>query len=105
MKEAAIHPRGIQQAHGAEVAIRQDRFRTGLAGYPQKILGDRVQRLVPTNALETALALGADSLLRVQQPIRRVFAFQVACNFAAQKTSCDGVVRAAAKDRKSTRLN
>ena len=43
------------------------------------------ERFVPGDALEFAFAFSADALLRIQQPVGRVFAFQVSRHFAAQE--------------------
>ena len=75
MKEAAIHPAAVQESHGARVAVGQNRFGVVLVRYFPQPLGDGIQRLVPGNPLEFALALGAGAFHWVKQPVGRVLAF------------------------------
>ena len=46
----------LDQAHGAGVEIRPDRFGTVAGREPQEVLGHRVERLVPVDAAELAAA-------------------------------------------------
>ena len=65
MKEAAVHTGTVEHSHRAGVAVGQDRLRSELTGNRAELSGDRVERLVPRDAGEAALALGADALLRI----------------------------------------
>src|SRR5471030_359782 len=96
MEEARRHGLALQQAHGAAVAVGQNRLRCALSERFQAG-GDGLQRLVPTDALELALALLADAAQRMQQTVDVVGALGVACYLGTQHASRG--------DRKSTRLN
>ena len=69
MKEAAIHAAAVQESHGARVAVRQNRFGAVLVGDLSQPRGDGIQRFVPGNPLEFALAFRANALLRIEQPV------------------------------------
>ncbi len=86
IKEAPIHAAAVDNAHRAAVAVRQNRFGTVTRlGDLSKAASDCGQSLVPTYALEAAFALGADSPHRIEHAIRVVDAFQIACDFCAEK--------------------
>ena len=92
VEEAAVHAGAVQQAHGAGVAVGQHRLRSELIGDRHEFSGDRVQRFVPGDAGEPAVAFCADALLRIEQTVRRILAVQVSGHFAAEKAASDGVI-------------
>src|SRR6185437_1994319 len=69
MEEATIHRRALEQPHRSRVAVRKDRLRAvARPGDRLEALCDLVERLVPRDAREAALALGADAAHREAQP-------------------------------------
>ncbi len=97
MEEAAVHAGAIQQAHRSGVAVGQDGFGPEFVGHRLQALGDGVERLVPGDPLEAAFAFGADALLRIQQPVGMILAFEILRDFAAKKAASYRVVRVAAQ--------
>src|SRR5262249_26774358 len=97
MEEAAVHARSLQKPQRAAVAVGQNGLRT-------KLLGDRlepdrnsVERFIPGDALEAALALCPSAPLGIQQARGRIFALQILRYFAAQKPTRNGMIWIAAQ--------
>ena len=61
--------------------------------------GDGIQRFVPGNASETALAFRAHAFLRIEQALRRILAFQILRDLAAQETARDRMIGIATQAR------
>ncbi len=101
MKEAAIHRAVLQQAHRPGVRIRHDRLRTVGRGRDRaEPRGDRVERLVPGDALEAAFTLRADAAHRMQHALVRVRAVEVAGDLRAERARGRRMIgRAADLDR------
>ena len=60
MKEASVHGRALQQAHGARVGVGKNRLRAvGRIDDGLQTRGDVGQGLVPRDPFEVAFALGA----------------------------------------------
>ena len=85
VEEAPRHRLALQQAHGAGVAVRQDRLRIARRDRAQPA-GDLRDRLVPADALEARrLVLGADALERMQHALGVVGALGIARHLRAQR--------------------
>src|SRR5205823_1231386 len=65
VEKAPVHSAPVEKAHRPGIAVRQDRLRGPLTRNLRQARGDGVERFLPRDALETALALGADATLRV----------------------------------------
>ena len=97
VEEAAVHAAAVEQAHGAGVAVGQDGFGAELVRDRAQAFGDGVERFVPGDALEASRALGAHAALRIEQPLRVIFALEILRHFAAEEAARYGVVRIAAQ--------
>src|SRR5690606_461820 len=95
VKEAPVQALALDQAHGAGVTVGQDRARVG-GGDLAILRGDGVERLVPRDALEAALALAPDALHRVQQALVGIDALEVVRDLGAQRAVGEGHVGGAA---------
>src|SRR5206468_8811639 len=63
VEEPAVEAAALELAHGAGVTVGQDRLRpVGRCREFGEAVGDRVERLVPADALELAGSLGPDAL-------------------------------------------
>ena len=62
-----------------------DRLAAELVADRVQLGGDRLQRLVPADPLELPLALAADALERVQEPVRRPGVLEIAVELRAQR--------------------
>ena len=95
VEEARRHRFALHQTHGAGIAVGQHRLRIvrHRAFQPR---GDRVERFIPADAGELALALVADPLHRIQQPVRVVSAFGIARHLGTQHAGRGRVLRVAA---------
>ena len=80
MEEATVHRRVLHHAHCPRVAAGQDGFGIVDGLQPR---GDLIQRLVPGDALELALAALADALQRMGDPVRRIVAMAPAGSLLA----------------------
>src|SRR5437773_2309791 len=86
MKETPVHASVVDDTHRAAIAIRQNRL--GPAGRfcdLAKALCNRIERVVPTNALETSFTLCTDPPHRIEHAIRVVDAFEIASDLGAEK--------------------
>ena len=91
MEEPPVEAAVLQLAHRAGVAVRQDRLRAvGRRGDRLEPRRDGANRLVPADALELPLALAADALQRVEQPVRVVDAVEVVATFWQRKPRVKG---------------
>jgi diketogulonate reductase-like aldo/keto reductase len=93
MKEAPVHGAILQEAHGAGVAVRKDRF--GAIGRRRDRAesgGNDGKRIVPCDALEAAFALPADPAHRVQHALVGVGAIEVAGDLGAQHPTGTGMI-------------
>ena len=70
MEEAAVHAGAVEQAHGAGVAVGQNRFGAELLRDGGQAARDGVERFVPGDAREAAFAFGAGAPLRIEQAVR-----------------------------------
>ncbi len=85
MEEAAIHRASLQQAHRPRVGVGEDRLRAvRRRGNRSEPGGDRRERFVPRDALEAALALASHAPHRVQHPVLRVRALEIAGDLGAE---------------------
>ena len=84
VEEAPIHARGLHQPHRAGVAVREDGARI-IGGDGTESVGDRIERLVPADTLETTFALAADALHRVEQPLLRINPLEIVRDLGAQR--------------------
>jgi hypothetical protein len=84
VEEGVAHVETVQDALGAEVAVREDRLRPVLGDDLAEATGDLVERLVPGDPLEPAAALGAGSPERVQDAVRVVDAGDVVVHLHAE---------------------
>ncbi|MCY1227605.1 hypothetical protein D9M72_398820 [compost metagenome] len=94
VEEACGHALALHQAHGAGIAVRHDGLRIA-RGDGLQARGDGIERFVPGNRRELALALPADALHRRQQAVGMVGAFGVARYLGAQHALRAGMVRIA----------
>ena len=67
VEEARVGRAFAEHAVGAAVVVRQDRLGAVLGDDAPEALGDQPERVVPADALEAPLALGADAALRVER--------------------------------------
>ena len=95
VEEAPIQALALHQAHGAAVAVGQDRARV-LGGDVAVFRRDGVERLVPGDALEAALALAPHPLHRMQQAAPGIHALEVVGDLGAQRAVGEGHVGRAA---------
>ena len=96
-EEAPVHAAVRQQAHVPGVGVGQDRLRRrARAIAPRKRCGDRVEGLVPGDALEPALALRPHAAQRVEDAIGAVDALQVLVDLRAQEALREAMVGVAA---------
>ena len=84
VEEAQRHRLALHHPHRAGVAVRQHGLRLA-GGDGAQARRDRVERLVPGDALEAAAALGADALERMQHALGAVRALGVARHLVAQR--------------------
>ena len=91
MEEAAINAGALEDAHGARVAIGQDRFRAGFGGGGLEARCYFVERVVPGDAGEAAFALRAGATERVKKAVGRVLVFEIAGYFGTEETLGNGV--------------
>ena len=84
VEEALRHRLALHHAHRAGVAVRHDALRIDARDRLQACR-DFVERRVPADALEATLALAADALQRMQQPVRVVGALEVAADLGAER--------------------
>ncbi len=91
--EPGIADGALHGAQRAGVAVGKDRF--GAVRFQDRLpaAGDRLQRLLPRDALEAALSLGADASERMAQPLRMEDQLQIAVDFRAEPAAGVGVVR------------
>src|SRR5690349_3334242 len=82
-KKTAVHAGALQEAHRAAIAVRQNSFGSGFGGDGLEAPGDFIERIIPGDAREAALTFDAYAPQRVEEPLGRIFAFQVAGDFAA----------------------
>ena len=97
MEEAAVHAGAVEQAHGAGVAVGQNRLGAVLLRDGGQAARDGVERFIPGDAREAAFAFGAGALLRIEQAVGRIFALQILRDFAAQEPARDGMGGVAAQ--------
>jgi hypothetical protein len=83
VEEALRHGLALDDAHRACVAVRHDALRVD-GRDARKTLRDVRERLVPAHARELAGALGADTLLRIEQPVGVVDALEIARDLRAE---------------------
>ena len=74
------------ETHRAGVEVRPDAFGPELALDRQKILGDAVERLVPTDWRKLAASLRADTAQGLGKPIRMMNSLPIAGDFGADYT-------------------
>ena len=94
VEKARRHRLALHQAHGAAVAVRQDRLRIA-RGDRFQAGRDGLQCFFPADALELALPLLAHAAQRMQQPVRMVGAFREARHLGAQHARRGRVIRIA----------
>jgi len=97
MEKAAVHARALQETHRAAIAIRQNGFGAELGGDGFETRGNFIERFIPGDTREAALAFGANAPQRIQKPLGRIFTLQIAGDFAAQKSAGYGMRGIAAK--------
>ena len=94
VEEPAVHRAVLHHAHRAGVARGQDGL--GILGRGRlQLRRDLIERLVPGDALELALALLADPLHRVLQAIGRIGALEVVRNLGADRALGERCLRVA----------
>ena len=94
--EALVHGPVVEHAERAGVGIGLHRLGAVLGDDLLQVAGDRVQRLVPADALEAGAGpLGADPPVRVQHPAVVVDQVQVVVDLVAQVAAGDRVGRVA----------
>ena len=86
----------VDDALGAEIAVRQDRLRAVLGDDPFPARRDRPDRFVPANAFELLGSLGADALHRVEHALVAVDALLVVVDLDAQPPARERMIRIAA---------
>ncbi len=82
----------LYHAQRPEVVEGHERFCAVLGGYGVELVCDRVDRLVPGDALEGARSLRAAAAQGVQQAVRRVGALLVVLDLGAQHPPGEGVL-------------
>ena len=85
------HDPALHHAFGAREVVRQHRFGTVALDRGAKPCCGGLDRLVPADALETALALRADAAQRVSDAVGVVQRVEVAVDLGAQCTVREGV--------------
>ena len=98
VKETSIQAVPLELAHGAGVAVREDRL--GPIGRPQdlaKLRTDRPDCLVPGNAFKNAAPLRPDPAHWIGQALRMIDAIEIARHLRAEKAACERVFRIAAE--------
>ena len=104
MEKSSVHRPEAKLADGARVGIWKDALRPVLTTDGLQPGGDRVERLVPTNAMERTRFLplpdrpfddAGAAAHRVEQPVRRVDAVKIFRDLAAKKAARDGMRRVA----------
>ncbi len=86
VEETCGHRFALHQTHRPRIAVRNDALRVDRGDRFQACC-DRVERLVPGDALECAVTLGPDALQRVKHAVRVVGALEVAADLRAQRTA------------------
>src|SRR5438874_5374811 len=100
MEESPVHARPVEQSHGSAVAIRQDGFGSEFACNGGEPAGDLIECFVPTDPLEAPFALRADTSLRIEQAVGRIFALEITADFRAQEPARYWMIGIAAKLRR-----
>jgi len=95
VEEPSVHAADTGDAHRASEAVGQNRLGTMLMDDGLEPLGDDVERVIPGDPLELALALRAYTSLRVEHSIRAVDALDVTGSFAADGATGDWMIRIA----------
>ena len=87
----------LDVAERARALERPDRLAAPFRADLVQPFGDLGQRVVPRDPLEATLALGADALERMQEPVRRARVIEVAVDLGAQRAGGEGMVAVAAQ--------
>ena len=80
------------KTHCARVKVRPHALRPEFALDRQEVVGDAVERLVPTGRCELAAPLRANASKRLGQPIGVVDALVVTSDFGADDAGCVGLI-------------
>ena len=80
------------ETHRAGVEVRPHAFGSEFALDRQEVVGDAVERLVPTDRCELPASLGANASKRLGQPIRVMDALPVASDLGADDAGRVGLV-------------
>ena len=106
MEEAAVHRRVLQEPHRAGVAVGKNGLRSGGRRRDgAEARGDRGQRLVPRDALETAFAFAADASHRMQHALVRVRPVEIARDLGAEHAARRRMIRRAANGDRAAVLD
>ncbi len=92
VEEAAVHAPVGEQPHVAGVRVGEDRLRTEAGADRAEAFRDRVESLVPGDALEPPLSLAPDALHRVEEAIGAVDALEVVVHLGAEKALREPVI-------------
>ena len=93
MEEPPIQAGRLELAHRPAIAVREDRLGAiGRARDLREPPGDVVERLVPGDPLESALALAPDPFHRVEQPVRAVDPLQESGHLLAEEPAREGMI-------------
>ena len=93
VKEPPVKAARLELPHRPVIAVRKDRLRPRVRSRQRREpRRDLVERLVPSDPLEAALALGPDSSQGVQQPIRAVDPVQIPGHFLAEEPTSEGML-------------
>ncbi|MNG02546.1 hypothetical protein D3C84_855780 [compost metagenome] len=95
VEEPPVHPFRVQQPHIAVEAVRKNALRPVLGDQRFPLARNHVDRFFPADRLELALALGADPLQRLLQPVRIVQPFGHMAHLVADAALRNRVVRIA----------
>src|SRR5271155_2387492 len=80
------------EAHRAGVKVRPHALGSKFALDRQEVIGDAVERLVPTDRYELAASLGANASKRLGQPIWVMDALPIASDLGADDAGCVGLI-------------
>jgi hypothetical protein len=90
-KEAGFHTLALDQSHRAEVREGQDRRWAVVGGDLLQSIDDVIERLVPTDALESSPTLRPAAAHRIEEPIRAIDTLEVGVDLGAEPAPSDGV--------------
>jgi hypothetical protein len=91
VEEATIHAAEVEGSAGAGVAVGEDGFGAVFAGDTVQAVGDFGEGFIPGDAGEMSFSFGACAAERVEETAGRVFVFEIAGYFGAEKAARDGM--------------